>query len=580
MKLRTSFFNTTVLRKDITRFAPVWGLYGVFTLLFVLLQWEVDETAARFASTAPEILQGMGIVNFLYAPLVAVLLFGDLFTARMCNALHALPMRREGWFLTHLTAGMLFCIVPNGIAALICAILLQQYCYTVFLWLAVMVAQYVFFFGVSAFAAQCAGSRLGALSVYGIFNFLAVIAAWLINTFYESLLYGIRVNIGKFARYSPIVRFSDSHYFEISYNSTAQTAVFQNYLPEDWRYLIIAAVVGVVLLGLSLLLYRKRHLESAGDLISFRPAAPVILVIYTLCVGAVLYTIADLAAPALKILFQYVGFAIGFFTGRMLLERKVRVFRGKNLLAFGILIAVFLATVGITALDPLGMTRYVPEEAQITEVTICSSHYVYDLNNDSLTLTDPEDIQTVTQIHRDCIDNALNDSPDQIPLYVSYTLKNGSKVERYYYVDANSQTADTLRKYFSTPEAVFNGKTAAAMLADLRMIEVYSFQEGLPMIAIATNNDYLDLEYYTGSECRAYLTDDPAGDPLLIGLFNALDADCAAGNMAQGALIGNGSNYADIALRYWTDYGTEFMNISVYDTCKNTVAFLESLKTE
>ena len=100
------------------------------------------------------------------------------------------------------------------------------------------------------------------------------------------------------------------------------------------------------------------------------------------------------------------------------------------------------------------------------------------------------------------------------------------------------------------------------------------------MVAIATNNDYLNLEYYTGSECRAYLTDDPAGDPLLIGLFNALDADCAAGNMAQGALIGNGSNYADIALRYWTDYGTEFMNISVYDTCKNTVAFLESLKTE
>ena len=33
MKLRTSFFNGTVLRKDITRFAPVWGLYSIFTLM-------------------------------------------------------------------------------------------------------------------------------------------------------------------------------------------------------------------------------------------------------------------------------------------------------------------------------------------------------------------------------------------------------------------------------------------------------------------------------------------------------------------------------------------------------------------
>ena len=37
MKLKTSFFNTSVLKKDITRFAPLWGLYTVFMLLVVFL---------------------------------------------------------------------------------------------------------------------------------------------------------------------------------------------------------------------------------------------------------------------------------------------------------------------------------------------------------------------------------------------------------------------------------------------------------------------------------------------------------------------------------------------------------------
>ena len=37
MKSRTSFFNFTVLRKDITRYAPVWGLYAIGLLLFLLI---------------------------------------------------------------------------------------------------------------------------------------------------------------------------------------------------------------------------------------------------------------------------------------------------------------------------------------------------------------------------------------------------------------------------------------------------------------------------------------------------------------------------------------------------------------
>ena len=79
MKSRTSFFNPNVLKKDITRFAPLWGLYTVFMLLTLFLIWADYTDAARFARNAPEIMIGMGVVNFAYGGLCALLLFGDLF---------------------------------------------------------------------------------------------------------------------------------------------------------------------------------------------------------------------------------------------------------------------------------------------------------------------------------------------------------------------------------------------------------------------------------------------------------------------------------------------------------------------
>ena len=36
MKSRTSFFNVTVLRKNLTRFAPLWALFAVAEVLGLL----------------------------------------------------------------------------------------------------------------------------------------------------------------------------------------------------------------------------------------------------------------------------------------------------------------------------------------------------------------------------------------------------------------------------------------------------------------------------------------------------------------------------------------------------------------
>ena len=65
MKLRTSYFNPGVLRKDLTRFAPLWGLYTVFMLLVVLMIRDDNDTAYSFALSADGIMRAMSPVNFV-----------------------------------------------------------------------------------------------------------------------------------------------------------------------------------------------------------------------------------------------------------------------------------------------------------------------------------------------------------------------------------------------------------------------------------------------------------------------------------------------------------------------------------
>lgn len=405
MKLRTSFFNGTVLRKDITRFAPVWGLYSIFTLMAFFLLWESDRDAARFANSACYIMQAMGIVNFAYATICALMLFGDLFNTKLCNALHAFPLRREGWFLTHCAAGFLFCLVPNTVAALLAAALLQEYCYLAFLWLGIMLLQFLFFFGAGVFSVMCAGNRLGAIAVCGIFNLLAVLAAWLFMTFYDPFLYGIELDLEPYLNFSPVVGFHHFQYVETGFDKMAYKTHFYGFIPEQWQYLFIAAGVGAVLLALAVLIYRGRQLENAGNLISLMPVAPVFLIIYTLCAGAVMYYVTEIFSGNGRYLFIFLGFAIGFFTGRMLLEKKVNVFRPKTFLAFGILLAVFALTVGLTKLDPAGITRYVPEIEDVKQVQISPNQARYYYEHSKCILTEQTDIEAITKIHQDLVDN-------------------------------------------------------------------------------------------------------------------------------------------------------------------------------
>ena len=118
MKSRTSSFNFTVFKKDITRFAPAWAVYGIILMLVLVMVLDGGEVYYRL-NNMEGFAMAMGWINLFYAALVAQTLFGDLYNSRLCNALHAMPVTREGWFVTHTAAGLAFSLIPNLVLSIL-----------------------------------------------------------------------------------------------------------------------------------------------------------------------------------------------------------------------------------------------------------------------------------------------------------------------------------------------------------------------------------------------------------------------------------------------------------------------------
>lgn len=558
MKLKTSFFNTSVLKKDITRFAPLWGLYTVFMLLFLFLVWGENATPAQFARDADLIMALMGAVNCCYAGLAALLLFGDLFKARLCYAIHALPMRREGWFLTHLAAGMLFCLIPNALGAVIAGAMLGQYAFLAYVWLALMLLQYLCFFGIGTFSMLCAGNGLGALAIYSLINGLSVLLLWLVKCFYEPVLFGITIAGEPLLRLSPVVGFCSQNYLDISSSYEAPVFVFHGFRGESWLQVGLSAVAGVALLVAALFIYRKRKLESAGDFISFRPASPVFLVLYSLVAAAILYAMADSINEGLGTIFLLIGLAIGWFTGLMLLQKRVNVFRLKTLAGFGVLVFAFYLSVSLAWLDPLGITRYVPDADQVQKVQVApyTSDYYYGQN--ATVVTDPAHIEKITQIHQDLVDARIEDKSKMV-FRLCYTMKTGVQVERTYYLDAQSENGQWLKSMYSSLEVVLGGSVPERLAQTARYIEIHSY-----------------WDKFNSQEGRYPVRDNfELKNEDFAGLIDAIVMDCKAGNMAQ---IWDYHSNEDQIATLGVEFGSgNYREVQVWESCEYTVNYLQHM---
>jgi ABC-2 type transport system permease protein len=287
------------------------------------------------------------------------------------------------------------------------------------------------------------------------------------------------------------------------------------------------------------------------------------LLSYTLAMGALIFAFMGLfLGMEGDYGFLMAGILIGWFTGWMLLERRVKVFNKKvflGLVAFGLMLG---GAIGLTKLDPMGIVTYVPQTDKIAEVCIYTQNDIYSYQREDAFrgwyITDPEEIGVVQKLHRQMIDTTCQGEELRFPVSVQYELENGIRVARQYDIPADSQVAQNLRPVFSDMRAVFNAGDLSRVKTALDYVYVYS------------NEKDKSLENFT-----------PAMQQELIA---AIEADCLAGTMAQDVCYHvNEEMVAVIDLSWdvlWDDglaRGTRNENILVYENSINTIAYLKTL---
>ena len=126
MRSVTSCFNSTLYRKTMARFWPMWALYSVLWLFicpllllneyFDTLRYSTLEGAqtalTRMARELPQLLQPGVWLSCLAGVLAAMAVFGYLYNNRSAAMIHGLPMRRDALFFTQYLAGLSFLLLP------------------------------------------------------------------------------------------------------------------------------------------------------------------------------------------------------------------------------------------------------------------------------------------------------------------------------------------------------------------------------------------------------------------------------------------------------------------------------------
>lgn len=293
---------------------------------------------------------------------------------------------------------------------------------------------------------------------------------------------------------------------------------------ELFSHAILCAFFGLALMGAAQLLYRRRKLEVAGDLLAYRGLSPVFLVLYTLMVAAFVHLgVKRYANGSIsQYFFLPLGLLAGYVSGLMLLRRTSRVFRKRLLIPLVGILAMCALAVGATYVDLFGVIRRVPEGSEVLSVAVQplnSARYV----DEGLVLTDQEDIQAALDYQRDSLvgwkrqvlDSLLQEdgcwSPQNyLNVRLTYKLTNGRTMIREYPLRSDLAAFGSFKKILSRPELVF-GVTPEKLREQINRAEDIAY-------SVWPTEKETDNGYYYIIEARQ-------------GLADAILADCAEGTM-------------------------------------------------
>ena len=466
MRFMISSSDRALARADFRRFWPLLFGYAVVWLCVLPLalwsnrRWIYDATdsAASLASVNSHLwgcTAAAPIISACFAVLLAMALYAYLMNGRSVGLLHALPVTRGRQFYAHFSVGVLMFTVVHLAAALI-SLPVQAGCGAIDMrgtleWFAVAELTGLFYFALATLCAMITGWLLAIPAVYVGVNFVFAAFYALFAFLAQAFIWGYE-SVGWPAWLdwlTPTVRlYQQTTTGESTLIPDTQFRYYAQHLSASgWTTLLVYTAVAAALIAAAYFFYRARHSETAGDAIVFPWLRPIVLYVISLAGGMGLgillwYMVSGGGSMTVLVLCQIVTGLIVYFGVQMLLHKSFRVFTRRGWLGGAVLAVVLTVIALVIRFDVLGFAGYVPNADRIESADVSGGSnipYVRDIS-------DPEGLEKLTALHRAVL---AQGKPDDAALYqadsstsadeamlsfsVSYTMKDGGIVRRYYH---------------------------------------------------------------------------------------------------------------------------------------------------
>lgn len=431
MRCETSFFSLTLYKKHLKRNWPLWAAWLVLWIMVIPLQiWNRNvwgSNVAKYVRILP--LDSIAVLVSALAftaALVAVTTFFHLFKSPTANFVGALPLRREGVFLTAFAAGYTMLVGPLVVVTLVTVLLEGIIGYMapeILIFLAAGALNSFFWLSFAVLCCVISGHAVAAVAFYAIFNFIVPVMLQLVEGLLSGFLYGF-------------VGFGDGVYEACGWLCPILQLTQRRWQSpmgfDDWNMLAIYAAVGFLMALCAVGLHHIRKAERSGDLIAFDPIKWLFRICVTVCGGMAFGTLFTL------IIFNSVdlndGWKFGvccavaaflcYMAAEMLLAKSFKIWKRKGSWRGALISAVaFILVVAAVDMDWIGFTTRVPDPASVKSVTASFSGTGMSSAADNGLLFTGEDVKAITDLHQYLVKNREEDFGDNyLNVRVNYKL--------------------------------------------------------------------------------------------------------------------------------------------------------------
>lgn len=428
------------------------------------------------------------VLVILFLPLIAaVSMMGFLHRQDRAMAIHSQPFSRNKIFSSHVLAGWLLCTIP---------VLLMFLCFLPYAnqatdgadavanWFLSTLSMITFFYGIYVLAGSLCGTSIMQAAVSAVLFGIVPLLMWLTFLYCENFLPGYhdpaKVVVDFMSASNPLLYMAFNPYSSLSLAS-----------------ILIYLVLGLVMILLAGLAYKRAKLERVGDSMLYPAFEDLITWLITFvgmtAMGFFLYGIGG--TKGFLLVGMIFGTAITFFLVKIAFRRSVRILTKENLRSLALYIVIAALFCSVTILDVTRYGQKVPSPDQVVSISRQTFDYSgmnrefsfpsMDSASESEFLSSPEAVEAILALHQYIVDEKLYEKEafDEAPssgfttsLDFFYTLKDGSQLERSFYIPLTDEVCQLLNTVVTGQEYKEDGSLAQNISLDaVKYIQINAF---------------------------------------------------------------------------------------------------------